>query len=558
MKNEIKQFRKYNRMWIAGASLLFGVSTVLTACASTIDNSLTQYIPTEEEYQKILAAKEVELKQRNSKDSIYLDAKQKAELTDNVLMYNISWVSVFYKYGSILHLLSVLQNNPNKYIYIYMHDDKGLTEELIKPILDTKKYPNLHVKKIPWKHFASFEYESDQILIDIKSEKNRNKKVDFYIDDFRLLHPMRGYFNSTNDEEKIKDINNQIFNNFRFLGYCRSINMFSDGSAAWGFWDQTTYNLMKLCEIWYDYKLGLYPKSNMILKEMQSSNLKELSFLEEKYSGGLLLLSLVTSNYKDDSGVQANKYFLPGTDTILDFNSTGNMNSDEIKRQVFDPYYSLNAGLIESYSFLNENSKNLFHSVFNVTKQSKDFMNNKTSIIYSGRNLADNPNILESEAKRIINIYEKNNGLNDSSVQVVFKGHPRDTDDYLNRLKNKIKELNSSLTPENWLTSIDRKIPMEYYIFDGFLVSDESLNRKVIYYSGYSTSFFFLQAAGMDKVVKNVIVSNSDRENVLRWNGYPSRVFKDGILLHESELDKESSESPDPSYPSDEKSNKIN
>lgn len=119
MKKEIKQFRKYNRMWIAGASLLFGVSTVLTACASTVDNSLTQYIPTEEEYQKILAAKEVELKQRNAKDSIYLDAKQKAELTDNVLMYNISWMSVFHKYGSMMHLLSVLQNNPNKYIYIY-------------------------------------------------------------------------------------------------------------------------------------------------------------------------------------------------------------------------------------------------------------------------------------------------------------------------------------------------------------------------------------------------------------------------------------------------------
>ena len=458
-------------------------------------------------------------------------------------MYNISWVAVLHKYGSILHLLSVLQNNPNKEIYVYAHDKNDMNIQLLKPIVDSNKFSNLHVEVVPWTDpHGWFNYDSAIIEEKIREIKGNNKKVDIYLDDYRLLKPLSKYREIIDDETEVKNANINIMNKFAFLGLCRSVNMFADGTASWGFFSSKIYELINYLSIPYDWSTQSYPKINELRREMYVNGISNLSFKDELFSGLIILQSLVSANYKDENGIQVSKFFLPGTDTILDLNSSASLNSQEIKRQVFDPYYSLDASIIMSYKNLSEESKNLFHAIFNVTPQSKEFMNGKTSIIYSGRNIADHgDDVLTAEAKRIINLYKINGGLTDNNVQVVFKGHPRDTDDYDNKIKNKITQLDSSLNPDVWLKFLNRKIPMEYYVFDGFLSSDATVNRKVIYYSGLSTIFYFLQAAGLDKDVKNVIVSNSDMNNILKWNGYPSRVFKDQIILSETELDQNNS-----------------
>lgn len=501
--------------------------------------------------------------QRTKANGLLADAIDKAQRSDNVLMYSLNWNSMMYKYGGMVHVIKVLELNPNKEIYFFCKPDDanepGINTSFLKPIMEAKnsdgtlKYPNFHYCLIQnWKDYWSFfEFHSEVIKPILESVLLRNLVVDFYLEDFQIMQFVSQYINSyiNGHSANLDEANNQIFNNFSFLLKMHSINMIADGTTAFDNFRTDIFQLLDLTKNYWNQSTYSYPLSEKVRETIVSNDQNSINSLKTyKYYGALILETLFTLQKSDKNGISPTKYFLPGCESILDIN-LGNatcLDTSIKNKTYFDPYYSVNANIIDLYNSFTPNSKQLFLSSFGIQEQSQEILKNKKNVIYSGRLMHDNgvnePNakIIEEEATRILKLYDvESKQLSNTNLQILFKPHPRELDQTIvenGLLLQKVNELKTKNIPDatQWLKFLNHKTPMEYYVFAGFLNSNN--DREVLYYAGYSTTVYMIVGAKLKDSIKKVIVSNDDMNNINKWNGYPSRVFPDGIIITNDEL----------------------
>ncbi|WP_156940223.1 hypothetical protein [Mycoplasmoides alvi] len=509
---------------------------------------------------------------RTQNQGLLADAIKKANSKNNVLMYSINWNSVMYKYGGMAHLIKVLEVNPTKEIYFFCKKDDqdnnpGINSKILKPIMDAKeKFPNFHYQLInDWRDYWSFfEFHNEDIEPILDQITSQNKVVDFYLEDFQVMTFVTKYIDSyiigTNAD--LYKANDAILSQIGILAKMRSINMIADGTTAFDNWRTDISKLLFETKNYWDDANKEYCLSSWIRETIKSGDEKALSELKNyKYYGALILESLFTMQFPDKDGILPTKYFTPGCETILDINDNALPSScldQKVKNlSYFDPYYTVNADIIDVYASYNVDSKKLFLDSFGIFEQNQNILNNKTSVIYSGRlmhlNNVNTPDdsIITEEAKRVMKLYELeiNRGVKPENLQILFKAHPRELDETIKDsvdglLIKKINDLRSSSSSFNnsipdatgWLKFLNNKTPMEYYVFAGFLKSDPSKNREVLYYAGFSTTVYMIVGAHLGDSIKQVIVSDAELNLVNKWNGYPSRVFPKNKITTNEEL----------------------
>lgn len=389
-------------------------SSIVTACSVSKDSeNQNKLAPPEIKINQVARSTQPDYQDEIRKNGLLIDAEEKANEENNVLMYSINWGAVLQKYGSFLHFLKVLEINPNKEIYVYVQNnsDNQSPYALFGYIANLKsQFPNVKLRIIDqWNSWETFLFHHNIIENDLKNLKD--KKVDIYLDDYAILKTLEIYQSLVKDGKSVSSANELILDNYFFLSQMNSINLMSDGSASFRFYDDSFVEGMLLTKNAFDNKTNSFKLSDEIRKDLYLGNISKTELLNgSEYSGALLLQSFVTSfTPLNDSNIIPTKYFNPGTTTIVDMNSSNSLALSLLKNSglFFDPYFSVNANIIAFFKSLKLESKKLFQSALSIdnVEDKNTLMSNKISAIYSGR-LMYNDEILTQEATRIINIYK--------------------------------------------------------------------------------------------------------------------------------------------------------
>lgn len=523
----------------------FALSTsIITACSvsKTAENKQepSAQPSTQLEVTKVARNVQPNYEDETRKNGLLVDAEDKANQKDNVLMYSINWAAVLHKFGSFVHFLKVLEINPNKEIYIYVQNDSGKQSpySLFSYVANLKdQFPNVNVRIIEkWNSWETFLFHHAIIENDLKNLKD--KKVDIYLDDYAILKTLESYYSLIESDKPVDVANQSILDNYSFLSEMNSINLIADGTASFRFYDNSFVKGMALTDNVFDNKTNSFELSDQIRQGLYLGNLSKDELLNRsKYSGALLLQSFVTSfTPLNDSNIIPTKYFNSGTTTIIDMNSNNSLALSSLKNSglFFDPYFSVNANIIGFFNSFKAESRKLFQEALSITdvEDKNSLMSNKISVVYSGR-LMDTDEILTQEAKRIISMYQNENRLERETIdnknllpiQVLFKAHPRQPDDYQTKLIDKINSLYGKEDASNWLKFLNKANPFEYYVFEGFISSDPSVNQIVKYFAAFSTIIYFIDSNDQLNDIEKIIVSESDLNYIKYYNGYPSSIF---------------------------------
>lgn len=525
-------------------------AAIITACSASTKSVEKQEEP-QLEVTKVARNSQPNYQEEVRKNGLFVDAEEKANATNNVLMYSINWVAVLHKYGSFLHFLKVLEINPNKEIYIYVQSDsnKQSPYSLFSYIANLKdQFPNVNLRIIDkWNSWETFLFHHTIIENDLKNLKD--KKVDIYLDDYAILKTLEEYQNLVNAGKSVISANQLILDNYLFLSQMNSINLLSDGTASFRFYDNDFVKGLALTNNLFDNETNSFKLSNEIRKDLYLGNISKNELLNKsKYSGALLLQSFVTSfDPLNETNTIPTKYFNPGTTTIIDMNSDNSLALSSLKNSglFFDPYYSVNANIIGFFSSFKSETKKLFQLALNIqkTEDKNSLMSNKLSIVYSGRLM--NGEILTQEALRIISMYKNEKLLreretidnkNQLPIQVLFKAHPRESDDYKEKLISKINELYGEDDASIWLKFLNKANPFEYYVFEGFISSDPSVNQIVKYFAAFSTTVYFIDANNQINDIEKIIVSESNLNYIKYYNGYPSSIFSINRVIRDKDF----------------------
>ncbi len=459
----------------------------------------------------------------NYKNALIEDAKQKAH-NNRTSVYYIGWVSVFHKFGSLVHLLATLQENPNKHCVIYCRNgvisnlDENTTKEL------KTKYPNLEIEVADINSRWMLTNTLDSWVFD---KFNDMFNFDFYCDDYLLLWNIKEMYNTYLNGDNLK-IGQKIFQDLRFLYKASSINMFSDGTASESFFENWMYEL--------NVKLGNVVSGNQFNESISFYNLfrkKIINREEFKINSWkeafMFLLSPIVTNNKGNN-YEKTKYFLPSTEMIVEMNATDSpaltLNDPN---NWFDPFNSLSAGLIQCATLLKPENLKFLNIFLKAGNFNKDYFANQfkgyTNYIYSGINLSDNVPHEDKikEANKIIYLYK--NFVNKSKpFKVWFKGHPRDTSNIKEKLCQLIKEVDPTLTPEDWLFTLDNKIPFELYLANGLFQNTSSY--KVELFGTYSTIALFQYDYNQCSTINKYLLTSNSESEIDRIYGPNSKVFE--------------------------------
>lgn len=513
-------------------------ASIITAC-STSEKVSSSSSPDSPENQQTIPQVEVNQVARKiqpnyqdevRKDGLLVDAVEKANKKDNVLMYSINWIAVLHKYGSFLHFLKILEINPNKEIYIYVQTDsnKQSPYSIFSYVANLKdKFPNVKLRVIDkWNSWETFLFHHSIIENDLKNLKD--KKVDIYLDDYAILKTLESYYSLIENDKSVDLANQLILDNYSFLSQMNSINLIADGTASFRFYDNSFAKGLALTGNVFDNSTNSFKLSDQIRQDLYLGNISKSELLNKnKYSGALLLQSFVTSFAPlNDSKTMPTKYFNSGTTTIIDMNSNNSLALSSLKNSglFFDPYFSVSANIIGFFNSLKAESRTLFQDALSISdvQDKNSLMSNKISLVYSGR-LMESDEILTQEAKRIIRETIDNQNL--LPIQVLFKAHPRESSDYQTKLINKINSLYGKEDASNWLKFLNKANPFEYYVFEGFISSDPSVNQIVKYYAAFSTTIYFIDANNQLNDIEKIIVSGKDLDYIKYYNGFPSSIF---------------------------------
>jgi len=210
-----------------------------------------------------------------------------------------------------------------------------------------------------------------------------------------------------------------------------------------------------------------------------------------------------------------------------------------IKKTWFDPYNSYSIGIKSIYDSFTTASKEIFWEVLGSTHENTTFMNNHYNIIYSGDLIGNDDAILTSTANILIKLYQR--ALDDktiidkSKIQIVFKGHPRESSGYQQRIIDRINKIKpaSMSDASNWFTVLKPTNPYEYYFLDGVFDNYPANDKVVRQYLTYSTILFFLDDADAMSTVEKIIIPTQKELNCyIEQHGKNSTIFPlDKVVL---------------------------
>ncbi|MGL5521737.1 MAG: hypothetical protein ACRDAW_00505 [Metamycoplasmataceae bacterium] len=458
------------------------------------------------------------------KNALLEDINQKVN-SNSALVYFINWNSVFHRFGIVSHLIKILEKNPQKEIYFFHRTTAKID---LTEIVNNKEYSNFHYfsfsSPFGFTHFSSFylqEFFPQEIIKTINElEKNQNKKIDFYADDYLLLSSIkflmeelnRSNFYSVSGWNKVKE---RFTNNFSILNKMDSINLFADGTASMNFFSNSLYNAF----LFSGNKLE--PNNKYLSQTITNSfNINDFHDLM------LYLLSFVTTNEKGNN-IQKTKYFLPTRQMVNEANFPDSiLLNNKNKDDFFNPYNSLEADLISFCKTFTFKSKQILNNVFSKEPLDNNeflFMENNTNYIYSGR-LLENPEIVISEAKKLLEIKKIAIDNNIINYNIIFKGHPRD-ENIISKLKVAINKLDPSDNAE-WLHVINPKIPYEIYLVNGIFSNDTTKNKIVKLFTTFSTINLFLYAEDPSlENIENILVNQKEVDDINYYFTSNSLIF---------------------------------
>lgn len=535
--------RMYLKKWIIGLfSLLFvgsmaaiiTTSILFTQVKSTLES--THYLENElinKEFVEPLQAPRPNYSSQDVGDALLVDAKQKAN-TDSVLIYYIGWFAVFHKFGFLSHIISILEINPTKEIHIFVEKNTFDLNFLAN-------YKNIKISYIEtnWPTLENIDNEilwSGEFLNQINN-LSINRKIDFYLSDLTLIEGIN-IIMSTN--ELSSDIKNKIINQFSGLLYkTDSINLFSDGTLSSTYYGNDYFKLFAKTDNAYstfenDYALN--QKYYNKYKDLVASNtLVNIDTYTELFY--FLISPIVTKNKSNN--FQKTKFFHTSINAVIDVND--NLDKERLltksPNNYFDPYNSLNAGLIKLIQSFTQNQQSQLLGALKANVQTLspnnvefNFMNNALSLVYSGRLLGalDEQGMI-SECQKIIDLYnEAKIKYPNKNIQILFKPHPRDKEDSITlaTLKEWIAKITGNdINNINWIFTINKDIPFELYLACNVFFDLPAKNREVKIYTTFSTVALMLYDYNQNMSIENFLLSQKENTNINLWYGTNSTIF---------------------------------
>lgn len=532
--------------------------------------------------------------ERNANQSMLADAEREAKDDSSTLVYIVQWDGVTHRYGALAHIMNVLQINPEKEIVVMYNttsttdsdtgktttSGSGLQSFMVQPLIDakntdgTRQYPNVSMVYAPATNINTNYADADssqfksatqlaQVIADIKGE---GKVADVYIDDFHLARSVTRYGTA----DKGADVNKAVVSTYGVLALARSVNQICDGNGAFGFFDDTHWKSLQAAGFSYDPESRSWPEADKVRQELADAYAKNGqsgfadAFISQyaseqpgKNPALAALWSLMAASHADANGVSPARYFVPGTDTIIDLNSHQEGSSSTLMAPEmvpsagwWDPYFSVDADFMGLYAGLTEDSKLLVvNSVSGKSLAAADLnpsvMDGHDNILYSGMLMSDglfNQTCTEPAlvAKLFSEVYDPTAGnAADGQPEQLFwyKMHPREGKtqaEFTAEVDKQSAAMNLNLPPAaTWLKYLDQAVPIEMWLLQGFGSSEAASGRTVKYYSGFSTSAYVLRADKAEQSFAPAAYLFSQgvmKQFVNVWNGYPSLTFPDGQI----------------------------
>lgn len=460
------------------------------------------------------------------------DVKQKSQ-SDSILIYFINWIATFHKLGAASHLIKILELNPEKEIYFIIRSN--VVMDLSAITNNKSKYPNFNFIFINEKfnnssnihslmYFNFFPKEIENI---VNSTIDKNKEIDFYCDDVIILNVIDLLINKNRTiypfPHLIEGTIKNLYKGFNLLKKMKSINMFADGTGSTNFYSSLFYeNFLFIGNKIANKKYVSEDFSNEWFDYPKSDNYDLINILM------MFMYSFIVTNNKGNDS-EKTKYFLPTFQLVNEVNEKTSRILETNENDFFDPYNSLEADLISFCKTFNNDSQKLLISIFSKSIYNPldyEFMNNNYNYIYSGRLLFEEK-ILNDEVKKLLYIKQEIIKKGIKNYNVIFKGHPRDSDkDTLqNKLRSKINEFDKS-DNGSWLFTIDPKIPYEIYLTNGTFSNNIKKNKEVFLYATFSTINLFLYAEDQGlKMVEKILLSKNEINDIEFMFGEETKIF---------------------------------
>lgn len=489
-------------------------------------------------------------KKINSNDDLFFENIDKYANDDSILFYNIGQIAVSHKYVPIIHMLHVLEKNPNKEIYFFINKDN-----FSNSFYDTFFQNNVPI--FPNLHFYSynggsvdfddgyFEYGFEMVKI-VNKVINENKidktKIVFTTDEFYFLNRLEVY-------TKGDMLNTNGFINDYLLFYeIRELNMVADGTGSVDFFQNTFFDYMFYNQEYfmlnsnnqYEYAIQFMKYFATLTHEQKIEYIKNNNVLN--ITQIFYYLFIASKNNNDSSFTRVN-FYLPALEMVLDVNNNYSaiLSHNDPYNLFFNPYNVDKLNLIKLLSTLNDESKELFYKTIGINdNQINDInsyesqFNNSLNIVYSGSKL-DNEQTIANEARLLIKFYDNNISKN-KNIKIWFKGHPRDSINY----KQKLLDYIMLIRPEvaNSIYFLNNTVPMEIYLGKPFMQNDEIQNRQVLFYGTFSTVILYLYCNKQQDNIQNILLSESNIKDINYFfgNKYNSILFNVNKVLEISEF----------------------
>ncbi|MDK2819820.1 MAG: hypothetical protein KFW07_03210 [Mycoplasmataceae bacterium] len=520
-------------------SLFIGGAIVGIAATAAFSIELTLNSLTLESIQPIIDNKSSSIGSTNQdyefENALQEDVQQKAN-SDSVLFYYINWDAIFHRIGPASHLLKILEANPKKEVVFIKRNNVNVDLSIINN--NKEKYPNFKFINLDSIYLINSiqsvktqDFFTQQVENELNKLKNEGKKIDLYIDDVFLMRPIttvirhftENDFYSTRDFEQIK---NNLINNFQNLNNLNSINMFGDGTASVDFYNNSVYNAFLLAK---NEIIDNKYKSSKFLNIENKDIYENINGIEDLI---LYLTYFITTNNKGNLE-EKTKFFLPSKQMVDEINLDGanvlDLNIEN--KDFFNPYNSLEADLIAFCRTFDPELANDLYNILKVKDFNNDdynFMDNSINHVLSGR-LLQTEEIIKEEAQKLVNLYNeitKDPAIDPKKVNIIFKGHPRNAIPHIKDSLNwAIKGITGSGDPE-WLKIVNPTIPYELYLINGVFMSDESKNKVVQLYVGYSTINLFLYADDPSlKDIKDILINQKEDATINSNFSKESKMF---------------------------------
>lgn len=499
MKNKENVIK--NKIWIIITSILSVVILALSItiiCITVIPKKIIDWGETKGD--EITTSF---YQQESYNDGIYNDAVKKAN-NNSASIYFFSRRGAYIATQMIADIALQKSINPNKKIYMSFSssttpDPNQSSDPNQWPLAldwDALDINGSHFKDMGSSSFQIKEKDLDKIYKEFRFDKNQ--KIDLYMDSYSFQTSSKDLMNNF-----VSDIGNYWDN-------INSLTFFADGIAIYSMEEQyknllNSYNTQDIN--FANTTLSLLKNDLISTKEVKDNNLKTMS----------KLLPILSPNGNDDF--------------IQMFSPTHLVYEDEVRENVFMSSGPNFKKVIENIKDVNILKQVVGLDDYEQTNNFKD-QEGKTNYVFSG-NLVQNETGAQNDANSIIEIY--NNFLAAhalDSVNVLYKPHPRSSDDYLNRMVQIVSNETGTNASE-WIQIIPKSIPFEFFAMTGeFNDVLETSTDYQLFLTATSTVVPALYECGVtsENVEYYILNSEKDLSTIQNWYGDTGIIDYDKVI----------------------------